>query len=594
VAAVMGAEVDVAVLAAATDADVPTTLDRLDPALATGVLAEVAVLRVRFAHALLRAALLDEVPPTARRRLHARVAAALRGRSGPVTPELAHHLVEAGPVGDLPAARDAAVTVARSALARWAVDDAARWFGRALEVVTELEAGGGPDHRTRHALLLARADALFRAGQVVAAREDLAAGVDVAMVLDDLDGVASAAAALSATGGLWTWVDLGEGSPAVLALLRSVLERLGDGDSPARARLLSTVATGLYYSDDQATVDRLSAEAVSVARRLGDPSLLADVLLDRAFAIRLPERSPEVVALADEALAQPGLTELQVVVGHGRRYYGLMHAGEYPEAIEAHRRASEAAADAHLLGPQLQLGPLAIGVALAEGRLGDAERLLARERAQVERGDVPRLGTGLLGAQALLDLVRGRLDRQVDVLREVSRNIPVRPFHQMLALAHVASGDVAAARAAWEESRAAPKVQWLELMADALEVDLRVALLTRELAPGDEELLRVLGSREHMIAAAGTAYPWVPVALPLALHEHRLGLLADAERHLRDVLARSESWGTRTWTAVGRWRLAAVIAEQDPRSEEAGRLRSAASSEARDIGMALPRGVAIA
>ncbi len=54
-----------------------------------------------------------------------------------------------------------------------------------------------------------------------------------------------------------------------------MLDRLGPAPSRARARLLSTIATGLYYGDDAGRVDALSAEAVTVARQVDDPSLLA-------------------------------------------------------------------------------------------------------------------------------------------------------------------------------------------------------------------------------------------------------------------------------------------------------------------------------
>jgi|GEM_PF-396956 len=590
--AVVGAEPDVPLLAAVDGVDVPTLLDRLDPALAAGVLVEADDgLRVAFAHALLREALLADLSPVRRRRVHAAVARALvaRDTGGQPSPELAHHLVEAGPLGDLSAARAAARAVGEQALARFAYDEAARWFGRALDVARQLDASGPPDLEARYTLLLARGDALSRSGQVVSGRQHLAEAVEVAMQLDDLDGVARAAAALAATGGVWTWVDLGEVPPAVAHLLESVLEQLGDADSPARARLLSTVATGLYYGDAPERVDALSAEAVAVARRLGDPSLLADTLLDRAFALRLPERSAEVLALAEEALALPGLSDLQTVVAHGRRFFGLLHLGDFPGAVAAHRVALEGARRARLLGPQLQLGHLPAGVAAVEGRLDDAERLLAEAAQRDEQGDLPRLDTGRLGLGALIAILRGRLGEHVEHLRAFAEVVPMRPLRQILALAHLSRGDVEGARQEWLASRDAPDVPWLEVLADALEVEVREALAGPTDAPSEDDLalLALLRRREGMIAAAGTAYPWVPVGIPLAALEHRLGLLDDAEAHLLDVLARSEAWGTHTWTALALNRLGRVLAD---RGKERGAAEAAdrAAALAHTIGLALP------
>lgn len=591
-AAVVGSDVDVATLAGAEGVDLPTMLDRLDPALATGVLTEDGgALRVRFAHALLRESLLAELTPPQRRRLHARVAAALQRRpGGTVSTELAHHLVEAGPMGDLRTARAAAVEVARRAAAGLAFDEAARWFGRALDVAAQLDVLEEPDPRGRHELLLARGDALFRSGQVVPARQELITAVEVAVAMDDLDAVAKAAGALDATGGVWTWVDLGALPPAVLEPLAAGLARLGDGDSVAKVRLLSTVATGLYYGADQEQVDALSGEAVTMARRLGDPRLLADALLDRSFAIRLPDRSTEVVELADEALAQPGVTDLQVVVGHGRRFYGLLHVGDLPAAVAAHRRAADEARRARLLVPQLQLGHFPAGLAIAKGRFADAERLIAEARTRDEQCDLPALALGLVGCVAMLAKHRERLSDVIGIMRAHAAQLSLRSLHQLLALGSGLDGDRGTAEAEWRASEVAYDPPWSELVADTLEVELREVLLPRPAtaAPEDLALLRVLRAREGLIAAAGTAYPWLPVALPLAAHEHRLGLLDEAERHLRDCIVRCDSWGTDTWTALARWRLAAVLAERGDAGEVSASLRVDAMAAATRIGLVLP------
>jgi tetratricopeptide (TPR) repeat protein len=539
---------------------------------------------------VLRETLLADVPAVERRRVHARVAAALRSRRrGAASPELAHHLVEAGVLGDPAEARDAAAAVARQALERLAYDEAARWFGRALEAAAHRDAVHGPDLRDRYGLLLARGDALYRSGQVLTAREALVDAVEVAMELDDLDAVAGAAAALTATGGIWTWVDIGEVPPQVLRTLRSVLDRLGGTASAARARLLSTVATGLYYGDDPALVDALSAEAVTVAHGLDDPALLADVLLDRAFVQRLPDGAEATVALADEVLGLPGLTDLQVVVAHGRRLFGLLHAGDLPAAVDAHRRAADLARTAHLLAPQVQLSHFPAGMAAAEGRYDDAERLIAQAAAREELVDLPRLTTGVVGVEAVVLKHRGRLGERAGLLQWFAAGVPLRTLHQLAALALVAAGEPDAAREAWHRSAAAADVPWLELVADTVEVELREALLPRPGTPCPEDLalLAALRSHEHMLAAAGTAYPWVPVALPLGALEHRLGLLDEAEAHLRRALARSEGWGTHTWSTLARWRLAAVLRERGAHAE-AAREAARARADAHRMGLVLP------
>jgi hypothetical protein len=598
--AVLGAAFDVPVLAAVEGLDVGEQLERLDPAVAGGVLREDGTpLRLRFTHALLREALLGDLGAPRRRRAHARIAAVLERRgAGTGDAELAHHLVEAGAMGDLAAARASATAVGRERAGALAYDEAARWFARALDVEQQERALGDGDPSARFELLLHRADALFHSGQVVAARQVLLPAVQLATGNGDSAAVARAAAALSRTGGIWTWVDMGEVSPTLVGLLEQGLARLGREPSPATVRLLLALAMGQYYGPDPARVDALSAEAVAMARGIGDPGLLADALLDRAFAIRLPDRPDEVVALGEETLALPGLTEEQVVVAHARRFYGLLHLGDLPAAIAAHVRATAAAERAHLMGPALQLGHFPAGVAAAEARFDDAERLLADAEAREAAGDQPALAISRAGVHTVVAWLRGDLVGMLDELAALAEAVPLRTGRRIHAHALLLAGEEDAARAAWTASRSGIRTPWLELVDACLEVELRAALEPRPPAgaPDDEDvaLLEFLGPRAGMIAAAGTGYPFVPVGLALGVHEHRLGLLDDAERHLRSVLARSDAWGTLAWSALCRARLADVledVALQAPSADlaaQVARLHAEAGAVAARTGLVLP------
>lgn len=189
----------------AASADVP---------LATGVVAaDGAPLRFRFAHDLLRDTLLADLTVAQRQRLHARIARAIADRSTDderALPEIAHHLVEAGAMGNLAEAVEAARQAGQQALDRFAFDEAARWFDRALAVLLQRKAVSGAEPSARHALLITKGTALYRAGLPTQAREALIEAIEVAAAaVDDLDGVSAAAAGLSHTGGIWTWVDLG-------------------------------------------------------------------------------------------------------------------------------------------------------------------------------------------------------------------------------------------------------------------------------------------------------------------------------------------------------------------------------------------------
>ena len=59
------------------------------------------------------------------------------------------------------------------------------------------------------------------------------------------------------------------------------LQLIGDDDAALRARLLARLAVVLYpLSGSRARCEELSTQAVNVARRVGDPSLLAQTLID--------------------------------------------------------------------------------------------------------------------------------------------------------------------------------------------------------------------------------------------------------------------------------------------------------------------------
>ncbi|WP_214401095.1 BTAD domain-containing putative transcriptional regulator [Pseudonocardia lacus] len=131
VAAILGRDVDLRLLAAAADLDVQTCLDRFEPVEALGLLAldPADPYRVRFTHDLVREAVVDTTPPRRAPRLHLRVADALDRAApdvGSVAERLAHHLWTAGPLADPARTADALIRAARGAGARSALEAAER------------------------------------------------------------------------------------------------------------------------------------------------------------------------------------------------------------------------------------------------------------------------------------------------------------------------------------------------------------------------------------------------------------------------------------------------------------------------------------
>ena len=141
-AAVAGRDVQVHVLSAAAQLSIDECLDVLDPAMTRRVITDVpnAPSSIRFAHALVREAVLDDMSSLRRARLHVRVAGAMEA-AGAVSDDeieiLADHLWSAGSLA--PAAHTVAALrrAAEVAVRRFSYETAEGLLDRALHLVGE-------------------------------------------------------------------------------------------------------------------------------------------------------------------------------------------------------------------------------------------------------------------------------------------------------------------------------------------------------------------------------------------------------------------------------------------------------------------------
>jgi predicted ATPase len=136
-AAVIGQEFDVDLLACTTQLDEDRLLDLLDAGVRTELVQEAdeRVGRYRFAHALVQHTLYTGLSTTRRTRAHARVATAMESLGGRASGELAYHYL----AGITPATVERAIQHARAAgehaLAVSAPTEAVRWYSAALNVL---------------------------------------------------------------------------------------------------------------------------------------------------------------------------------------------------------------------------------------------------------------------------------------------------------------------------------------------------------------------------------------------------------------------------------------------------------------------------
>jgi hypothetical protein len=310
-ASVIGAEADVGVLGEVAAAEDGVLLDAVDAALGAGLVTEPAPGRIRFADALVRDALYGSLSGLRRARLHARVAAALERHRPADVSALAHHFAAAG-TDPAKAARYSGLA-AGQAERRFAFGEAAALRERALELLDQASGedhggqgadGQGADPRERLELVLGLVRALSHDGQLALAGPLRRHAVRSALALNDPPLLARAVTALDVPRTLF-FRESGETDGELVGVAERLLRELPPGDHPLRCRLLTTLAIEL---EDSATErgDDASRQAVAMARRLGDPALLAMALIGRWTESFRSHGPDERLRIAGELLTVSG------------------------------------------------------------------------------------------------------------------------------------------------------------------------------------------------------------------------------------------------------------------------------------------------
>jgi class 3 adenylate cyclase len=286
-ASVIGREFDLAVLERVAGGEGDDVLERVEEAVAGRVVEEMpgAVARFRFAHALIRETLQEELSTTRRVRLHRRIGEVLEtyyaeGAERHLA-ELAYHAVEgAHGGGDVTRAVDYATRAARRSAEIEAWEDAIPHFERALQAMELLES---TDPAQRIDLLIELGNAQITALGTDEADTTLSEAVDLARAAADPERLAQAAGLLCQC----RW-ELGRANPESVALLHEGLAGLDGRDCAEAVELKMRLYSELVLTDYGQAI-REASEAAEMARRLGDERLLL-----RAFTGRLDDLREDV------------------------------------------------------------------------------------------------------------------------------------------------------------------------------------------------------------------------------------------------------------------------------------------------------------
>jgi hypothetical protein len=533
VASVVGRRFDLALLETLLDDDVLTALEE---ATESGLIREADELdRFAFAHALVRETLYESQGTSRRVRLHRRIGEALEADGDANPAELAYHFHE----GRAPQAVGYALAAAEQATAALAYEEAAEHYRRA---------GDGLDTR------LALGAAELRAGDP-AARTTFAAAARLAREENDRDALAEAALGHSGRHAEAGVIDL-----EAIALLEEALAA-HDSDSLLAVRLRARLVDQFGAAEDRRLA--LSAEALAIAHRLGDPRAELVALESRHAALLHVDHLNERLRLSEELLAlAERIDERELAaLGHHWRIYDLLEAGRIEEARSAHRKLNTlAAALRQPLYNHFAVGWEVVWAQMA-GRVGDAERL-ARESFEFGVRAQARDAETIYTAQNLI--LRRREDALSDYVSTiggyVERNPALSAWKAILPMAHLMAGDTQAGVArfrelAADEFAAIPRdMFWLTAIAllgetCALLGDREQAgVLYRLLEPHSEKLVQI-----SQAASLGSTHRF------LALLSAARGDFERAEHHFTAGLERNSACGLRPVVALMRREFAEML-----------------------------------
>jgi DNA-binding SARP family transcriptional activator/class 3 adenylate cyclase len=548
-AAVVGAEFEFGVLerlgGAAGDPD--ELLDALDEAIAARIVTEVTggVGHYTFTNSLIRHTLYEGLSSARRGRIHQRAGEALEalhpdGVEAHLT-ALAHHFCEAA-TGGQPAGRaaDYAVRASRRATEQLAFEEAVSHAERGLAV---LEASGRPDPVRRFDLLLALAHARDRLLDRPQAKDALLAAAETARHLGSSDRLVQAACQMTPRRGF------GRLEEDVLDLCQEALQVVPQGDSAVRARLLAFLAAYRAFAGEGWVVEPLAAEALAMARQVGDDDTLFLALMARCWTLWGTCQVGDQVALAEE-LFQLGETS-------GNALYGaegllLRAPGRLALGDRAGFEADAAALADTSERVRFAYGTVNVAVwhtllAFLEGRFDDAESLSASVLALA--GDDEDWTRAYASHIFWLRFEQGRSAEVVELVVAFLEQLPV--VGPVIAMLQADVGNTAGAAELLREVVIADQLStvprdltWPASLACLAEVTARV---------GDAEVAAVLDDAlqpfaGQLLVVGGTLCPGSADRY-LAMVATVLGRLEDAEKHFVAALELERAMGARALVA---------------------------------------------
>jgi tetratricopeptide (TPR) repeat protein len=525
-----------------------------------------------FCQAMVRDLLYESLPTLTRAGLHGRFAEHMEtiheADLDHHASSLAHHFLRTADPEALAKAHEYALRAATRAAALMAHEEAARHYETALQALPSLSNG---NMAKRFETLLKAAASWWRAADGGRARRVALEATEIARSRGDT--VDSARAALAYAGQL-----PGFGAivcdPTVVHLLEEALVGLADTESGLQALLMGRLAEEITFSDERERRSLLGKQAVEVARRSGDPSVLASVLKNRQWALWTPENVEGRLEQADEVIRLAGATHDKSMAfeGHLFRCLAKLELAAMPAVQEEMAACSRIAYE--LRQPySLWLVTVARAcIAFSQGRLHQIEDLAHQALELGEQAQNPNAALFHDVQLAHLYWLRGQFAELAQIAQKIGSEYPRLNSALQCALAAIFSeqGLTDMAREQFESlavddfKRLPRDVTWamsLTLLAVAC-----AFLGDTKRASRLYELLRPF---EHRVVVLAPVVPWGPSCHYLGLLAATMGDAGLARRHYDDALAMSTRLGMAQWLARTQLAYAELLLSQPDATERA-------------------------
>ncbi|TDP92790.1 ATP-binding protein [Labedaea rhizosphaerae] len=585
-ASVLGERIEPSLLAEVTGQPAAQVDARLDQAVAHGVLVSTPdTAGLSFAHALVRDAVYEQLAPSRRTAVHEQAAIALERSPRPPAALVANHWRRSGAPGWAAHCLRWARLASRSATALLAYDEAARFAALARHAAE----ADGRDAGVRAELTVEVAAAEFVAGRVDASLVSCQAAARLAQEAGRPDLIAAAALVITGMGDP-------ELTQAVDQLCANAIRAVPADDATLHARLRARQAMAASEVDEPVRARELSAEALALAERDGDPDALLDCLHARHLSLCAPQFLAERRAVAARAcaLAHRAQQPMAELWGHVWLVDAAFQAGDLAAVDQELGRIEQVAAKGEHAIAWWHLHRLRATRAALIGKLDKAVEYNEAARAVAERiGAISTIGMSSSFLEQLA-LLRGTIDRDLGetimaALQAVPHVALVRIF---IPLTHALLGETDLARATFAEfrhmpARLQPGPRWSVLL-----VHIGIVACMLDDVETAERVHHELAGLEptYMCDGSGAAFSGGSLQRITADLALVTGRVDEAIERYTDAVEMNARIGARPFTALSRLGLAKALLAKGERSElsTARELVTAAAAEFRRLDLPGP------